>query len=52
MATGAIGLLGDPARLETMATAARQTAQSHFCATRIIPLYEQFYERVLSAAAG
>jgi glycosyltransferase involved in cell wall biosynthesis len=48
MAQCAIALLKDPARLETMGTAARQTAQDHFCASRIIPLYERYYEQVLA----
>jgi hypothetical protein len=30
-----------------MGAAARQTAQDHFCASRIIPLYESYYEQVL-----
>ena len=49
MAAGALSLLTDNARLETMATEARRTAQKHFCASRIIPLYEDYYERVVSA---
>ncbi len=48
MATAAISLFRDDARLSTLATAARKTAQNHFCSSRIIPLYEQYYERVLS----
>ena len=48
MAAAAIALLNDPARLEAMAAAARRTAQDRFCATRIIPLYEAYYERVLA----
>ena len=48
MARAAIDLLGHPDRLETMAKAARRHAQQHFCTTRIIPLYEAFYEQVLS----
>jgi L-malate glycosyltransferase len=47
MAQAAIALLSDPARLETMSQAARRHAQQHFCTTRIIPLYEAFYEQVL-----
>jgi len=34
-----------------MASAARRTAQDKFCATRIIPLYEQYYESVIAAGA-
>ena len=50
MATGAIALLRDSDRLEAMSAAARQTAQNHFCASRIIPLYEKYYEGIVSAA--
>jgi N-acetyl-alpha-D-glucosaminyl L-malate synthase BshA len=49
MSAGAIDLLGDPARLEQMSTAARRTAQDHFCASRIIPQYEAFYQRIIEA---
>ena len=48
MAAAAIDLLSDPARLEAMSAAARKTAQDHFCASRIIPLYEEYYERVIA----
>ncbi|MGD0647700.1 MAG: N-acetyl-alpha-D-glucosaminyl L-malate synthase BshA [Acidobacteriaceae bacterium] len=48
MAAGAISILSDPALLERFATASRRTAQDHFCASRIIPLYERYYERILS----
>jgi N-acetyl-alpha-D-glucosaminyl L-malate synthase BshA len=47
MAAAAISLLSDPARLEEMSTTARRTAQDHFCASRIIPQYEDYYRRVL-----
>jgi len=47
MATAAIDLLSDPARLEHMAKAARQTAQKHFCAQDIISQYEAFYEQII-----
>ena len=50
MAAATLDLLTHPVRLETMSQAARRTAQDHFCASRIIPLYEQFYERILSAS--
>ena len=52
MALGAIDLLQDETRLQAMADAARRTAQDRFCASRIIPRYEQFYERVLSGNAA
>ena len=48
MAQAAIALLSDPTRLETMAQAARRHAQKHFCASRIIPQYESFYEQILA----
>jgi L-malate glycosyltransferase len=50
MAAAAIALLNDPARLAAMAATARRTAQDHFCASRIIPLYEEYYRRVLGRA--
>jgi N-acetyl-alpha-D-glucosaminyl L-malate synthase BshA len=48
MAGAAIALLGDPARLKAMAAAARRNASDRFCASKIIPLYEQYYERILA----
>ena len=48
MAEAAIALLRDTPRLNAMATAARKTASDRFCSSRIIPLYEQYYERVLA----
>jgi glycosyltransferase involved in cell wall biosynthesis len=48
MAHRAIELLKDPQKLDAMGAAARQTAQDHFCASRIIPLYEKYYEQVLA----
>jgi len=50
MAAGALSLLTDPERLETMSAAARKTAQDKFCASRIIPEYEAYYEKVVAAA--
>jgi L-malate glycosyltransferase len=47
MSAAAIALLGDEARLRTMSEAGRKTAQDHFCASRVIPLYEEYYERVV-----
>ena len=52
MAAGAISILSDPALLERMSTAARHTAQDHFCASRIIPLYERYYERILAESSA
>jgi N-acetyl-alpha-D-glucosaminyl L-malate synthase BshA len=52
MAAGAISILTDPAKLERLSNAARRTAQDHFCASRIIPHYERYYERVLSESSA
>jgi N-acetyl-alpha-D-glucosaminyl L-malate synthase BshA len=52
MATAAIALLKDRIDLSTMAHAARRTAQDRFCATRIIPLYEEYYQRVIDRTAS
>ncbi len=43
MSTAAISLLSDQHRLEAMAKAGRKTAQDHFCSSRVIPLYEDYY---------
>jgi N-acetyl-alpha-D-glucosaminyl L-malate synthase BshA len=51
MAQDAITILSDEKRLREMGVRARWEAQSRFCATKIIPEYEQFYERVLERAA-
>jgi N-acetyl-alpha-D-glucosaminyl L-malate synthase BshA len=48
MYEAAVDLLSDPARLQQMGDAARRTAQDHFCASRIIPLYENFYQRIVA----
>ena len=52
MSQAAATLLLDPAKLEAMADAARKTAQQRFCASKIIPLYESYYERVLERAGS
>ena len=49
MAQGAIRVLSDDALQRRMAEAARRTAQDKFCTSRIIPMYERYYERVLQA---
>jgi N-acetyl-alpha-D-glucosaminyl L-malate synthase BshA len=51
MSAAAIALLKDRTDLSTMAHAARRTAQDRFCATRIIPLYEEYYQRVVERTA-
>jgi len=48
MAKAAIALLSDDSRLALLSKTARQTAQNQFCASRIIPLYEQYYDRVIA----
>jgi hypothetical protein len=47
MAAAAIGLFRDEPRLRAMALAGRKTAQDNFCASRVIPLYEDYYDRVV-----
>jgi N-acetyl-alpha-D-glucosaminyl L-malate synthase BshA len=48
MAAKAIEILADDSVLTRMGKHARESAQSRFCSTRIIPLYEEYYRRVLS----
>jgi L-malate glycosyltransferase len=48
MASGAIGLLKDRARLNAMRDAARKDAQKRFCATLVVPRYVKYYESILS----
>jgi N-acetyl-alpha-D-glucosaminyl L-malate synthase BshA len=48
MSAAAIALLGDEAQLRAMSEAGRKTAQDHFCASRVIPLYEEYYDRVVN----
>lgn len=48
MASGALGLLRDPARLEAMRDAGRRTAQTRFCSTLVVPHYVRYYEEVLA----
>ena len=52
MAEAAVALLREPDRYEAMAEAARRTAQTRYCASKILPLYERFYERILSGPAN
>ena len=51
MANAAIGLLSDRSRLQPFSAAARQTARERFCASSIIPRYEEYYERVVARTA-
>ncbi len=47
MAQRALAVLGDEARLREMGKRARRSAQARFCASKIIPQYEEFYRAVL-----
>lgn len=49
MARYAVDILSDDAKLRAMGKAARDAAQSRFCASKIIPQYEEFYRRVLGS---
>jgi glycosyltransferase involved in cell wall biosynthesis len=51
MARYAIDLLGDESALRAMGKRARGVAMDKFCSSRIIPLYEDFYRKVLAKAA-
>jgi N-acetyl-alpha-D-glucosaminyl L-malate synthase BshA len=48
MATAALSLLSDPARLDTMREAARQTAQTRFSSSQVVTHYVRYYEEVLA----
>ncbi len=50
MSEAAIELLSDAGRLDEMAAEARRTAQAKFCASRIIPHYERFYDSVIRSS--
>jgi N-acetyl-alpha-D-glucosaminyl L-malate synthase BshA len=47
MARYAIDLLGDEAELRAMGKRARAGAMEKYCSSKIIPLYEGFYQKVL-----
>jgi N-acetyl-alpha-D-glucosaminyl L-malate synthase BshA len=51
MARYAIELLSDENRLQEMGKACREVAKSRFCASKIIPQYEDFYRRVLERSS-
>ncbi len=51
MARYATDLLGDEARLRAMGRQARASARAKFCSSKIIPLYEDFYRRVLERSS-
>lgn len=50
MASCAIEILSDESNLRAMGKQARRSAQSRFCASRIIPQYENYYRSVLEKA--
>jgi L-malate glycosyltransferase len=52
MAAAAIELLTNPDQLDRMGRAGRASAQTRYCASRIIPVYEEYYEEVLARTAG
>ena len=51
MASFAIQLLQDEKALREMGKASRAAAKSRFCASKIIPQYEEFYRRVLERSS-
>jgi N-acetyl-alpha-D-glucosaminyl L-malate synthase BshA len=51
MARYATDLLSDEARLRAMGKQARESARAKFCTSKIIPLYEDFYRRVLERSS-
>jgi len=51
MAEYAIDILSDTERLEDMGVSARALAQARFCASKIIPMYEDYYREVLERAS-
>ncbi|MBV9574491.1 MAG: N-acetyl-alpha-D-glucosaminyl L-malate synthase BshA [Acidobacteriales bacterium] len=51
MARYAIELLTDDNRLQEMGKACRDAARSRFCASKIIPQYEEFYRRVMERSS-
>ena len=51
MARFATELLSDSSRLKQMGEQARNAARARFCASKIIPIYEEFYRKVLERAS-
>jgi glycosyltransferase involved in cell wall biosynthesis len=47
LAASAVALLTEPALHRRVAAAARRTVRERFCADRIVPMYEKYYESVL-----
>ena len=51
MARYAIDLLSDESALRAMGKRARAAAPAKYCSSRIIPLYEDFYQKVLEPSS-
>ena len=51
MAGYAISLLSDESALRAMGKRARAAAQEKYCSSKIIPLYEDFYRKVLEQSS-
>ena len=49
MAQAALSLLTDPALHHSVASAARETALTRFCASKVIPLYESYYHEIVGS---
>lgn len=47
MAGSGIALLSDPALHATFARASRERAEEYFCARRVMPLYEGYYQEII-----
>jgi glycosyltransferase involved in cell wall biosynthesis len=48
MAARALEIVTNPRRREEMGIAARHRASTTFCSQKIIPLYENLYQRILA----
>jgi glycosyltransferase involved in cell wall biosynthesis len=48
MAASALALLSDSALHQQVAKAACARVRKEFCVNRVVPMYEQYYERVLA----
>ena len=51
MSSGALSLLRDRDRLDSMQEAGRKTASERFCSTLVVPHYVRYYESVLGSRA-
>jgi glycosyltransferase involved in cell wall biosynthesis len=52
MAASGLALLTDPDLHERIGMGGRNVVRQRYCADRIVPLYERFYEEVLNRAEG